>query len=261
MDNSQWFNQVAARMNNHNNVGDRVDLTLKLGLPNSDQNPVPYQLRPHVSPASMAPGHLANLSFAGPNTQGMNQMGMFNQGAMVQGQQSFNGSQYAWPTDQIVSNVHNMNYANAFNQCCSPSLGFPSYNSTNSYNNFGPTHPPPPPHHHQLPAPSLVPSNIYTLIDVPPRRAANQHQLELGSSSGSSSGKQRQRRQRGGNYNDPNKRCTNYNCNTNDTPMWRKGPLGPKTLCNACGIKYRKEEEKRRAKEAGSSGQQSNPNG
>lgn len=33
------------------------------------------------------------------------------------------------------------------------------------------------------------------------------------------------------------------------------------TLCNACGIKYRKEEEKRRAKESGSKGEQSNPYG
>ncbi|KAH7543616.1 hypothetical protein FEM48_Zijuj02G0202700 [Ziziphus jujuba var. spinosa] len=48
---------------------------------------------------------------------------------------------------------------------------------------------------------------------------------------------------------DPNKRCTNYNCATRTTPMWRKGPLGPKTLCNACGIKYRKQEEKRKEKE------------
>ncbi|KAJ4845780.1 hypothetical protein Tsubulata_047968 [Turnera subulata] len=54
-------------------------------------------------------------------------------------------------------------------------------------------------------------------------------------------------------HNDPNKRCTNFYCNTNDTPMWRKGPLGPKTLCNACGIKYRKEEDKKRAKAAASS--------
>eukprot|EP01018_Ginkgo_biloba_P028157 Gb_32966 [translate_table: standard] len=33
-------------------------------------------------------------------------------------------------------------------------------------------------------------------------------------------------------------------CNTNKTPLWRSGPQGPKSLCNACGIRYRK---KRRA--------------
>ncbi|KAM7481742.1 hypothetical protein LguiB_006325 [Lonicera macranthoides] len=29
-------------------------------------------------------------------------------------------------------------------------------------------------------------------------------------------------------------------CKTTKTPLWRTGPSGPKSLCNACGIKYRK---------------------
>ncbi|OWM86077.1 GATA transcription factor 23-like [Punica granatum] len=29
-------------------------------------------------------------------------------------------------------------------------------------------------------------------------------------------------------------------CHTTKTPMWRGGPAGPRSLCNACGIKYRK---------------------
>lgn len=29
-------------------------------------------------------------------------------------------------------------------------------------------------------------------------------------------------------------------CHTTRTPLWRSGPSGPKTLCNACGIKYNK---------------------
>ncbi|XP_057485725.1 GATA transcription factor 16-like isoform X1 [Actinidia eriantha] len=33
-------------------------------------------------------------------------------------------------------------------------------------------------------------------------------------------------------------------CGTNKTPLWRGGPAGPKSLCNACGIRSRK---KRRA--------------
>ncbi|XP_056844831.1 GATA transcription factor 29-like [Raphanus sativus] len=41
------------------------------------------------------------------------------------------------------------------------------------------------------------------------------------------------------------RKCTNKNCNAINTPMWRKGPLGPKSLCNACGIKFRKEKERR----------------
>ncbi|KAK7302418.1 hypothetical protein RJT34_13308 [Clitoria ternatea] len=37
---------------------------------------------------------------------------------------------------------------------------------------------------------------------------------------------------------DPDRFCTNYFCKTKTTPLWRKGPLGPKTLCNACGLQY-----------------------
>ncbi|XP_058088526.1 GATA transcription factor 15-like isoform X1 [Magnolia sinica] len=29
-------------------------------------------------------------------------------------------------------------------------------------------------------------------------------------------------------------------CRTSKTPLWRSGPAGPKSLCNACGIRYRK---------------------
>lgn len=31
-----------------------------------------------------------------------------------------------------------------------------------------------------------------------------------------------------------------HDCNTRRTPLWRAGPSGPKTLCNACGIRRRK---------------------
>ncbi|KAK8582107.1 hypothetical protein V6N12_072303 [Hibiscus sabdariffa] len=220
MENSRLFNQAAGEMNNTNNTEskNRVDLTLKLGIPSTTfhQNATLYH-----------------------NTQ----QGGVNQGATVEGgQQSFNGigsqTPSAWPSDQMGSSLHNMNYANGFNPfSAGPSLGFGSYATTNpSSYNFAPTHPLPPP---------PPPPTGYTLLAVPLRRAAA---LELENSSG-----------RVGNYNDPNRRCTNYNCRTNDTPMWRKGPLGPKTLCNACGIKYRKEEEKK-AKEAGGKGRRSNPN-
>jgi hypothetical protein len=33
------------------------------------------------------------------------------------------------------------------------------------------------------------------------------------------------------------RRCTH--CQVTKTPQWREGPLGPKTLCNACGVRYR----------------------
>ncbi|MED6184470.1 hypothetical protein PIB30_047730 [Stylosanthes scabra] len=33
------------------------------------------------------------------------------------------------------------------------------------------------------------------------------------------------------------KRCTH--CDADETPQWRNGPMGPKTLCNACGVRYK----------------------
>uniref|UniRef100_A0A0A8XNM8 GATA-type domain-containing protein n=1 Tax=Arundo donax TaxID=35708 RepID=A0A0A8XNM8_ARUDO len=36
---------------------------------------------------------------------------------------------------------------------------------------------------------------------------------------------------------EPAKRCTH--CMSSKTPQWRTGPLGPKTLCNACGVRFK----------------------
>lgn len=30
------------------------------------------------------------------------------------------------------------------------------------------------------------------------------------------------------------------NCGAQQTPQWRCGPEGPRTLCNACGVRYKK---------------------
>ncbi|XP_019199325.1 PREDICTED: GATA transcription factor 11-like isoform X2 [Ipomoea nil] len=35
----------------------------------------------------------------------------------------------------------------------------------------------------------------------------------------------------------PVKKC--LHCEVTKTPQWREGPMGPKTLCNACGVRYR----------------------
>ncbi|KAE8705885.1 angio-associated migratory cell protein-like [Hibiscus syriacus] len=40
------------------------------------------------------------------------------------------------------------------------------------------------------------------------------------------------------NNNSPIRVCAD--CNTIKTPLWRSGPRGPKSLCNACGIRQRK---------------------
>ncbi|EPE09597.1 zinc finger white collar 2 protein wc-2 [Ophiostoma piceae UAMH 11346] len=39
-------------------------------------------------------------------------------------------------------------------------------------------------------------------------------------------------------------------CGTLDSPEWRKGPGGPKTLCNACGLRWAKKEKKEKKKAA-----------
>lgn len=79
------------------------------------------------------------------------------------------------------------------------------------------------------PMPGLSFMNSNTVLDSSSRKVKDD-----GDESGNSSaGKQVSRRQRYGSFVEPNKRCTNNNCNTTDTPMWRKGPLGPKVI-NLC---------------------------
>lgn len=48
------------------------------------------------------------------------------------------------------------------------------------------------------------------------------------------------------------RRCAN--CDTTSTPLWRNGPRGPKSLCNACGIRFKKEERRASAAAAGANG-------
>lgn len=43
-------------------------------------------------------------------------------------------------------------------------------------------------------------------------------------------------------------------CGTLDSPEWRKGPKGPKTLCNACGLRWAKKEKKKGGDEGGGGG-------
>lgn len=43
-------------------------------------------------------------------------------------------------------------------------------------------------------------------------------------------------------------------CNTTKTPLWRSGPCGPKSLCNACGIRQRKARRAMMASGGGGSG-------
>ncbi|KAL4371977.1 hypothetical protein HN51_017019 [Arachis hypogaea] len=46
------------------------------------------------------------------------------------------------------------------------------------------------------------------------------------------------RKKEGGDYGSGDgRKC--LHCATDKTPQWRTGPMGPKTLCNACGVRYK----------------------
>lgn len=47
-------------------------------------------------------------------------------------------------------------------------------------------------------------------------------------------------------------RC--QSCHTNETPEWRRGPMGARTLCNACGLVYSKMKRKERLLAGGGGG-------
>ncbi|XP_055831925.1 GATA transcription factor 11-like [Solanum dulcamara] len=55
--------------------------------------------------------------------------------------------------------------------------------------------------------------------------------------SSSKRGREKKRKLSGAMASNLFKRCTH--CEVTKTPQWREGPLGPNTLCNACGVRYR----------------------
>lgn len=60
---------------------------------------------------------------------------------------------------------------------------------------------------------------------------------------GGSSGGDRTKRQK--TDDGPQEGQTCLGCSATSTPEWRRGPLGPRTLCNACGLVYAKLIKKR----------------
>ncbi|CAN8258625.1 unnamed protein product [Cochlearia groenlandica] len=111
--------------------------------------------------------------------------------------------------------------------------------------NFTPYPMPPSP----APAPETPTGSDYVLFDVPARRAQRNKALAILNAMDANANANLKRRRDCdgccGWRNDAARKCTNINCNAISTPMWRRGPLGPKSLCNACGIKFRKEEERK----------------
>ncbi|KAG5412642.1 hypothetical protein IGI04_000209 [Brassica rapa subsp. trilocularis] len=86
-------------------------------------------------------------------------------------------------------------------------------------------------HHHSSPYASV---DCTLSLELPPLASATMTMTKAGGGGGNNLGA---------------RRCAN--CDTTSTPLWRNGPSGPKSLCNACGIRFKKEE--RRATAAGNS--------
>ncbi|KAG8767336.1 blue light receptor [Ceratobasidium sp. 428] len=57
-------------------------------------------------------------------------------------------------------------------------------------------------------------------------------------------------------WNPPDHQYSCRRCQRTDSPAWRKGPDGPKTLCNACGLSYAKELARRDAAASAATPQQ-----
>ncbi|WOL00241.1 GATA transcription factor 4-like [Canna indica] len=84
------------------------------------------------------------------------------------------------------------------------------------------------------PPPQLSPSSSSSSSDLPPSQPSPTVTITNISSKGSS------RTKKGGGELGADggvRRCTH--CASEKTPQWRTGPLGPKTLCNACGVRYK----------------------
>ncbi|XAR69292.1 hypothetical protein NMG60_11000823 [Bertholletia excelsa] len=62
---------------------------------------------------------------------------------------------------------------------------------------------------------------------------------EAASSSGKKNMKSAARKKEAGNENPVGDGRKCLHCATDKTPQWRTGPMGPKTLCNACGVRYK----------------------
>ncbi|PON55660.1 GATA transcription factor [Parasponia andersonii] len=198
----------------HNNPSGFVDLTLRLGLPpyNYDQNIGQSSQQASLFNQAMQYG-CGNINNANKSYSGpINHPEKYKPTGAFVGQTSNNGSKRASESIQYG----------------------PSYSTDPNKSAFPPE---PEMKNHILLNPSATNSNNTT--DRTNTRARE----------GTSRRNKKKRALPAPKIEQEDKRCSNQDCGTNSTPMWRKGPLGPKSLCNACGIKYRKQEE-RKAEEA-----------
>ncbi|CAK7339208.1 unnamed protein product [Dovyalis caffra] len=265
---SRWFHQATASnggFNDKNNAREKVDLNLKLGLANHDDTNHQINLSdlfnkpismttPSLSNFSfnglMTTPSLANFSFNGPKTNNKDVVGLNtniignnrggntprNEGEMMVGGFPFQDG----PISHLNPCSHEMG-----NQSDSINLGNNIVGNVAQNTNS------------MLRAARSSRQNLLS----PPATLKNRVLLDFSSKNdktGTSSKSnwkysrnwKNSRRQPQVRYFNLYKTCSDANCETTNTPMWRRGPLGANTLCNACGIRYRKNEERKKAREA-----------
>ncbi|KAJ6434068.1 hypothetical protein OIU84_017721 [Salix udensis] len=76
-----------------------------------------------------------------------------------------------------------------------------------------------------------------TGMDSEVREESGSDQGKVGAAAGSGGGRDRLKAVESNNGQQQPRRCAH--CLAQRTPQWRAGPLGPKTLCNACGVRYK----------------------
>ncbi|XP_043712279.1 GATA transcription factor 5-like [Telopea speciosissima] len=74
--------------------------------------------------------------------------------------------------------------------------------------------------------------DMFYYLGKPPAKKHKKKKKKFGAdASGRGDGSRKQEEEEEG------RRCSH--CHVQKTPQWRTGPLGPKTLCNACGVRYK----------------------
>ncbi|KAJ6379881.1 hypothetical protein OIU76_016522 [Salix suchowensis] len=76
-----------------------------------------------------------------------------------------------------------------------------------------------------------------TGMDSEVREESRSDQGKVGAAAGSGGGRDSLKVVESSNGQQQPRRCAH--CLAQRTPQWRAGPLGPKTLCNACGVRYK----------------------
>ncbi|PKU87556.1 GATA transcription factor 4 [Dendrobium catenatum] len=105
------------------------------------------------------------------------------------------------------------------------------------------------PYHYSLPDMTMSENSNYPSSEISTHALASgiNRSPEISTSSSSSSSSSSSdfpkaktnviNKKKQGNNESGARRCTH--CSSEKTPQWRTGPLGPKTLCNACGVRFK----------------------